>query len=408
MRQCKTLSIALVLMTVFSATIFSLGLVSTASDSSHAAARAVPTVYTPRLPASSPTSQDALRSFGHFPISFELNQGQVQSKVRFLAQGAGYSLFFTPTEAVLVLSSEGQASATTPGRFSPAASGPTASAPAAVVGMQFLDANPQPAVTGEQLLPGTVNYFLGNDPAKWHTNVPTYAQVRYHNLYPGIDLVYYGNQGQLEYDFIVAPGSDASRIHLGFSGTDHLSLDAQGKLLLHLAGGTLPEGAPQVYQEINGARQAITSRYVLEGASQVGFALGAYNPHLPLVIDPAIVYSTYLSGTNPDGSEWTQASNVAVDSYGNAYVTGTTGAPDFPLQNPEQPVFGGTNDTFVTKFNTTGSALIYSTFWAEAIRIRAIALQSTVLATRTSPGTRALLTSRLKTPFNPPSMGHPE
>jgi hypothetical protein len=306
------------------------------------------------------SSQGALAAFGHLPISFEVNQGQVNSQVRFLAHGSGYNLFLTPTEALLAVSGATSASATSQAPFVPAIDDPVATSPASsssVVGMQFLNANSQPQITGEQQLPGVVNYFVGRNQANWHTNIPTYAQVRYHNLYPGIDLVYYGNQGHLEYDFVVAPGSNPSRIRLNFTGTDHLSVDAQGQLLLHLSNGDFPEGVPHIYQEVDGARQAVAGSYVLKGSTQVGFALGVYDPTRPLIIDP-LIYATYLGGSNID-----YGYNMALDSAGNTYITGTAGSPDFPLQNPLQSTVSG---MFVTKLNATGSALVYSTYLGDS------------------------------------------
>jgi hypothetical protein len=299
-------------------------------------------------------------SAGYLPISFEANQGQADSRVRFLAHAAGSSLFLTPTEALLALSAGRHAPAASRGPFLPAVAYPTSLAPASptLVGMQFLNANPQPEIAGDHQLPGIVNYLLGNDPARWHTNIPTYAQVRYHNIYPGIDLVYYGNQGQLEYDFIVASGSDPSQIRLGFTGAKYLSLNAQGQLLLHLPDGDIPEGALHVYQEINGVRQKVASRYVLQSATEVGFALGAYDTNQPLIIDPILLFSTYLGGFDNDYS-----TALAVDSMGNVYITGSTSSANFPTQNPLQPAFGnGPSDAFVTEINAAGTALVYSTY----------------------------------------------
>ncbi len=306
--------------------------------------------------------QRAPTAYGQLPISFEANQGQADSQVRFLARGPGYRLFLTPTEALLAASANAHTPAALHSRFSPAVADPATLAsadPPTLVGMRFLNANPQAEVTGEQLLPGIVNYLLGNDPAEWRTNIPTYAQVRYQNIYPGIDLVFYGNQGQLEYDFIVAPGSNPARVHLGFTGVNHLSLDAQDRLLLRLPDGeVIPESTPHVYQEISGARQEIASRYVLQGATKVGFALGAYDASQPLVIDPMILFSTYLGGLDND-----EGTGLAVDGAGNAYITGSASSPNFPTQNPLQPTFGGGfSDAFVTRMNAAGTALVYSTY----------------------------------------------
>jgi outer membrane protein assembly factor BamB len=293
-------------------------------------------------------------------ISFEANQGQAANQVRFLARGPGYSFFLTPQEALLALAPGNPTSAVEGSPFSSALANPAALAPDGVstlVGMQFLNANPQPAVTGEQPLPGIVNYFLGHNPARWHTNIPTYAQVRYHDIYPGIDLVYYGRQGHLEYDFIVAPGSDPAQIHLNFTGANRLSLDAQDELLLRLTAGDLAEGAPLVYQDINGTEQRVASHYVLQGATGVDFALGAYDHSQPLVIDPSVFFSTYLGGSGND-----EVKSVAIDSSCSIYLTGATDSSDFPSQNPLQAASGGSEDAFVTKMSADGTTLLYSTY----------------------------------------------
>jgi hypothetical protein len=279
------------------------------------------------------------------PISFEANQGQAASQVRFLAHGPDYGLFLTPQEALLELRPSTPAASASP-------------SPLTLVGMQFLHASPQPQVQGAEPLPGVINYLLGNNPAQWRTNIPTYGQVQYHNIYPGIDLVFYGSQGHLEYDFIVAPRTDPAQIQLGFVGSNALSFNAQGELLLHLPGGDLLEGAPRAYQEINGVEQMVASKYVLQGATQVGFVLGAYDASQPLVIDPKVVFSTYLGGSDNDNN-----TALAVDNTGALYVTGSTSSTNFPTQNPLQPASaGGTSDAFVTKINAAGTALVYSTY----------------------------------------------
>jgi hypothetical protein len=298
---------------------------------------------------------------GQLPISFEANRGQAESQVRFLAHGPGYRFFLTPQEALLALSASGHGPTAASGSFSPGKGAPSllpAGGVPTLVGMQFLNANPQPEVRGEDPLPGIVNYLLGNNPAAWHTNIPTFAQVRYHSLYPGVDLLYDGTQGRLEYDFLVSPGTDPSQIHLNFTGVQRLGLDAQGDLLLHLPGGILTEGAPLVYQDINGARMQVASSYILQGATEVGFALGVYDTSKPLVIDPVVLLSTYLGGLNNDS-----ANSLAVDSQGNTYLTGITSSTNFPSQNGLQTAYGGgASDVFVSKINAAGTALVYSTY----------------------------------------------
>src|SRR5262249_36107158 len=202
------------------------------------------------------------------------------------------------------------------------------------------------------------------DPAKWRTNIPTFARVEYDDVYPGIDLVWYGSQRQLEYDFVVSPGADPSAIRLHFTGTDRMELDAAGDLLLHVGapggvspGGTLRQHKPLVYQDVNGSRQEVASRFVLEG-QQVHFAVGAYDAGRPLVIDPVLSYSTYLGGSGSD-----EGYALAVDpATGDALLTGRTTSADFPTADPLQAVNRGSFDVFVTRLNAAGSALVWSTY----------------------------------------------
>ena len=277
----------------------------------------------------------------------------------------------------------------------------------AVVRMKLVNANPTPEVTGGEELPGKVNYFLGNDPKKWRTNVATYAKVQYDDVYPGIDLAYYGNQeGRLEHDFIVAPGADPKQIALGFEaspskraheGTQNsvtpcfaaqlprhserslrtkfadavsvpapeakAELDCDGNLVIHTSGGDLEFHKPLAYQEINGKRKEVTARYALLHPSSfrlhpsVHFQVDAYDPSLPLIIDPVLVYSTYLGGSSNDYDY-----GIAVDGSGNAYVTGSTSSTSFPTVGPFQPAYGGgATDLFVAKLNPAGNALVYAT-----------------------------------------------
>jgi len=298
------------------------------------------------VPASvTPAESDAPRhvrvseAYGKLPLYFEANKGQTNEQVRFLARGSRSTLFLTPSEAVLVFTHR-EVSRT-------------------VLRMTFIGANPEPSVVGAEELPGKANYFIGSDPANWRTDVPTYAKVRYKTVYPGIDLIYYGNQRQLEYDFVVSPGADPRRIRLGFQGADKLEVDAQGDLVLHTATGVIRQRKPVIYQEVEGARREIAGGYVLEGARRVGFRVAAYDAHRPLVIDPALFYSTYLGGSDSD-----EGFAIAVDTAGNAYVTGSTFSIDFPTtQGAFQTTLASSNgDAFVTKLNSTGSGLVYSTY----------------------------------------------
>ncbi|MFQ5658720.1 MAG: SBBP repeat-containing protein, partial [Candidatus Methylomirabilales bacterium] len=306
-----------------------------------------------------------LKEYGSRPLSFEVNQGQTDAQVKFLARGRGYTLFLTPTEVVLVLTKPGvkvkaQAQANPVGPYQADQMRSTG------LRIQLVGANPNPDITGLEELPGKSHYFIGNDPSKWRTAIPHYAKVRYHNVYPGVDLVFYGKQ-QLEYDFVVAPGADPGAIRLGLEGADTLAFDAQGDLVLHIDDGEVVLRAPVIYQEMDGIKRAIPGRYVLKGKHRVSFQLAAYDTSKPLIIDPVLSYSTFLggsgSGVGGRGSDSGRA--IAVDPDGNAYVTGLTTSTNFPTKNAFQPGFGSFlpvfSDAFVTKLDAAG-ALVYSTF----------------------------------------------
>ena len=312
-----------------------------------------------------------LDSYGEIPLAFETNQGQTDNHVKFLSRGGGYTLFLTQTSAVLVL----RDSTTDKSSIEPRQTDlrPTAahnsdseslgmkfsksSKAKAVVRMELVGANPTAHAFGFDDLPGRTNYFLGNDPKKWHTNIPTYAKVKYQNIYPGVDLVYRGSQKRLEYDFIVSPGCDPSRISLELNGADRISIDAEGDLVLQIRAGVLRLRKPVIYELVNGRRRSVSGSFVIRDKRFVSFRIEAHDPSKPLVIDPVVVYSTYLGGSGGDSG-----SGIAVDSSGNAYITGNTFSTDFPTASPFQAALGGTDDAFVIKLNAVGSAVVYATY----------------------------------------------
>ena len=297
----------------------------------------------------------ALReAYGKLPLSFEANHGQTAPSVQFLARGAGYSLFLAGNEAVFVLR---RGEGGDPKSVSASQKSEIRNQKSIALRMNLVGANKVPAAEGLEEQAGKANYFTGNDPAKWQTNVPTFSRVHYKSIYPGIDLTYYGNQRQLEYDFVVAPNADPRQIKLDFKGASRVEIErSSGDLLLHTRLGVLREHQPQVYQERDGGRRQIASRYVRRGG-EIGFEVGDYDAALPLVIDPTLSYSTYLGG-----SAYDYGSGIAVDSSGNAYITGQTLSSNFPTRNPLQASRGGTSDAFVTKLNPAGDGLVYSTY----------------------------------------------
>jgi hypothetical protein len=296
----------------------------------------------------------AQANYGKLPLRFEANQGQTGSPVRFLSRGKGYTAFLTAGGLVLSL----RPSQPVPVQpMSKVAATYKSRRPVnATLQFKLLGAARNPTVTGEDPQPGKVNYFIGRDPSKWHTNVPTYARVRYKNVYPGIDLVYYGNHRQLEYDFAISPGAEPGRIQLEITGASQIELDAEGNLVLQTGSGELHFQSPVVYQESHGLRVPVAGAYVVNDPTHVGFHVAQYDPSKPLVIDPVLVYSTYLGGSGDE-----QPSGIAADSSGNAYVAGYTDSADFPLATLGSLPAGSTH-IFVVKLDPTGSNLVYADY----------------------------------------------
>ncbi len=300
-------------------------------------------------------------AYGKLPMSFELNRGQTDRRVKFLAHGSGYTLLLTSSETVLSLRNE-KAVSSSPGSENShyAASSPLESSK---LRMKFVGANRNPKIEGLEQLPGRNNYLIGNDRAKWHTNIPTFAQVQYTSVYPGIDVIYYGRQRQLEYDFRLGPGADASKIRIALDGVDNIKIDNDGNLVMKTSGGNITQHAPMIYQENQSGRQSIPGRYVLKGSNEFGFEVATYDRSRPLVIDPQLIYATFYGGTGDDFGD-----GIAVDLNGNAYITGNTGSIDLILKNPFQTLAdtgvlaGVSTIAFVTKLNAAGTDTVYSTY----------------------------------------------
>jgi len=297
------------------------------------------------------------------PLTFEPNQGQTDRQVKFLARGAGYGLFLTPSQAVLTLG----------GRLK-----------GDVVRMLLVGANRVAAVTGADPLPGKSNYFIGNNPAKWHRDIPQFGRVRYQSVYPGVDLVYYGKQGQLEYDFEVAPGAAPEKIAFQVQGPQKPQLDDRGDLIFPTGHGEVRLNAPRMYQSYGAEQQPVAGRFVVHHDGRVGFEIAAYDRSRALVIDPVLTYSTYFGGSGdeacpaisrvvvgPISFPPSGCPAVAIDASSNIYLAGSTTSADLPL-TPQpattpppaafQAALATAPDVFVTKLNSAGTAIVFSTY----------------------------------------------
>jgi hypothetical protein len=310
----------------------------------------------PQTSAAAGVKRSALASaringnYGNLPMSFEENRGQTDRSVKFVSQGQGYSMFLTPSEVVLSLQSAPPVSKS--GRH-------------ASIRMAFSGAKAA-TVTGEDRQAATSSYFVGNDPAKWVTGAPNYSRVRYQGLYPGVDLVFYGNQRQLEYDLVVAPGADPRTVHLQFDGVDTMRVDGAGNLVLNAGNGEVQQHRPAIYQERDGIRERVDGRYVIQPHNRVTFEIAHYDRSKPLVIDPVLSFATYLGTPGEEVFQLSEAAAtatypaIAVDAQGSVYLTGFNGgnASNFP-GHPLNLGPGGT-EVFVVKMNSTGTALLYS------------------------------------------------
>ena len=290
----------------------------------------------------------AVSLFAGLPLMFEPNEGQgnldpADARAKFVARGSGYSLFLGYKGAILSLVSK-QSSKQERSRQE---SGKPKESLTRIdsLEMKLAGADPHANLIGADLLPGKSSYFLGNDPAKWRNGIPQFARVRYENVYPGINLIFYGNQGRLEYDFQVAPGSDPGQAELEFNGAQQLSLQ-EGALIIQAENGSVQLAAPRVYQEIDGKQQPVEGSFVLRGADRAGFAIGPYDHSRELVIDPILTFATYFGGTGDE-----QSTSVAVDGSFDIYITGSTTSPNLPTVTGSsfQATLHGTQNVYVAK-----------------------------------------------------------
>jgi hypothetical protein len=309
-----------------------------------------------------------IKAYGKLPLSFEENVGQTAKEVRFISRGAGYKLFLTSQEAVLGLDAPLSYDLSPRHRFATvrALRKLSRARSMSTVRLGFEGANPAVQITATDPLVKKSNYFIGSDPQKWHTNVASYARVKYAGLYPGVDLVFYGSQRRLEYDFIVAPGANPEAIRLDLKGARKLRINANGDVVLTVAGGEVVLQKPVVYQMMKGKRHEIAGGYALAEGHRVTFSVPTYDRNEPLVLDPVLNYSTYLGGGSNDG--FPAGLGIAVDATGNAYLAGTTFSTDFPTTTSGfDPGPLGSNPkgaVFVTEINPSGTAELYSTYLA--------------------------------------------
>lgn len=300
----------------------------------------------PHLSQADPVKRARIsEQYEKLPLRFEINRGQSDRRAQFISRSAGYDLSITPTEALMTFLN------------SPLAPASAGSAPSPLH-MRLIGASSDQPAVGLDELPCTSNYFIGSDPGKWLTNVPAYSKVKCRDVYPGVDLVYYGTKGQLEYDFIVSPGGCPQDIRIGFEGADSVSLNDNGDVVIGTATGEVHHRRPAIYQEKNGVKRVIAARYELRSDREVGFEIGGYDAEQPLIIDPVLSYSTYFGSRS--GGDFIRG--VAFDAAGDAYIVGGTASPDLPTTPGALQPVNRFSDVFVAKLNPAGTAVVYATY----------------------------------------------
>jgi hypothetical protein len=317
------------------------------------------------------------------PIFFERNAGQAADKsADWVANANTYRMALNATGATIT---------------------PAAPSRSDILRMEFLNARPEATARPLEPLPGKTNYLIGRDPKRWIRNLETYGRIEYEDVYDGIDVSWYGNQGQLEYDFLVKPGADPNRIRMRFEGTRKLTLEADGDVRIETPAGAMTLRLPEVYQEAAGARQRVQGRYLLRAANELGFELAGYDKSKPLMIDPTLAYGTYFgSGLN--------ATAIASDAAGNVYIGGnaTTG---LPLASALQPgALGTSGNAWVAKFDPTGTTLIYSTYVGgsrgDNVRALAVTADGELIATGQATSPDFPLVNPIQSQGPPPGWGY--
>jgi len=283
---------------------------------------------------------------------FEPNHGQFPQRVRLAGRSDNYILYMASQEFIFR-----KRGATLPKH----PNGPARNLQPVDFSMRFLGTNPHARAEGLDALPSHTNYFRGSDPSRWRTGIPNYARVEYANVYAGISLVCYSRDGDLELDWVVAPGADPSKIRFSVEGAVP-EIESSGDLVMRQATSEIRQKKPAIFQEDGGARKAIEGGFALGGGKEVSFQVGKFDRHLPLVIDPVIVYSTWLGGSRGPAGSGENPAGIGVDAAGDIYIAGITSSADFPLANPLQSTFAGIAEGFVTKLSPDGSTLLYSTY----------------------------------------------
>jgi hypothetical protein len=285
----------------------------------------------------------------HAPLTFEANRGQEDASVDYVAHGRGYSLSTTRQGATIVLKNPSKSKADT-------------------LRLRLIDANPDSAPRGTDEQPGRTSYFIGKDPSKWRTNIPNFGRVTYPSVYDGIDMVYYGNQENIEYDFAISPGADPRKIALAIEGdVQSIDNDGAGNLNIQTSSGAVQLRRPRTYQKLASGTREIPTSYSIE-KSVVRLEVGEYDKERPLIVDPVLVYSTYFGGAGND-----LATSVATDTFGNVYIVGGG-----VFDSPPMSVFGTTGGAFLAVFNPAGTTLLYSAYisGSEATTATAVAVDA--------------------------------